>query len=358
MSMSDAEHREYVVSPDELVLVTGATGFIGPKVVESLVARGFRKIRCFARLSASASKVAPLCNRADGIELELFRGNLLSKEDCIAATQDAAVVIHLAAGRGEKSFPDAYMNSVVTTRNLLDACVRHRRIKRFVNVSSFAVYNNKDKTRGNLLDETCPLEGHPEIRGEAYCFAKTKQDELVAEFGEEHQLPYVIVRPGVVYGPGNLAITGRVGIGTFGLFLHLGGSNRIPFTYVDNCAEAIAVAGLQAGIDGEVFNIVDDDLPTSRQFLRRYKRHVRSFRSLYVPKFASYMLCFLWERYSEWSEGQLPSAFNRSRWNSLWKKTNYSNDKLKTRLGWRAEISTEEGMLRYFEACRAGDIHA
>ena len=33
-----------------------------------------------------------------------------------------------------------------------------------------------------------------------------------------------------------------VGIGTFGVFLHLGGSNTIPFTYVDNCAEAIVLA--------------------------------------------------------------------------------------------------------------------
>ena len=35
------------------------------------------------------------------------------------------------------------------------------------------------------------------------------------------------------------------GIDTFGVFLHLGGSNTIPFTYVDNCAEAIALAGLR-----------------------------------------------------------------------------------------------------------------
>ncbi len=356
--MSSSEQCSFIIDPDGLILVTGATGFIGQRVVKSLVALGFRNIRCFARVSASASKIAALRGLADGSDIELLRGNLLSSDDCNAAAKDAAIVIHLAAGRGEKSFPDAFMNSVVTTRNLLEACAKHGRVKRFVNVSSFAVYDNKAKIRGVPLDETCPVEGHPEVRGEAYCFAKTKQDELVSELGRELGIPYVMVRPGVVYGPGNLAITGRVGIGTFGLFLHLGGSNHIPFTYVDNCAEAIALAGLHPGIDGEAFNVVDDDLPSSRKFLRLYKRNVKAFPSVYVPKPASYMLCYLWERYSEWSEGQLPMAFNRSRWNSLWKKTEYSNDKLKTRLGWKPGISTEEGLQRYFEACRAGEAHA
>ena len=61
---------------------------------------------------------------------------------------------------------------------------------------------------------------------------------------------------------------GRVGIDTFGVFLHLGGSNQIPLTYVDNCADAIALAGLKPGIDGEVFNI-GGDTPVSLRELTK-----------------------------------------------------------------------------------------
>ena len=248
------------------------------------------------------------------------------------------------------------MNSVVTTRNLLDACVRSESLRRFVNISSFAVYSNINKRSGNLLDETCPMERRPDLRGEAYTFAKAKQEELVAEYGQKFGIPVVQVRPGAVYGPGNPGITGRVGIGTFGLFLHLGGGNRIPLTYVDNCADAIVLAGIKTGVSGEAFNVVDDDLPTSRQFLRLYKREVREFSSLYLPKFASYALCYLWEWYSTWSSGQLmPPAFNRRRWNSFWKSTRYSNLKLKAKLGWNPKVSTKEGLRRYMEACRTGD---
>jgi nucleoside-diphosphate-sugar epimerase len=250
------------------------------------------------------------------------------------------------------------MNSVVTTRNLLEASVRHACLRRFVSISSFAVYSNLDKARWRLLDESSPVEPRPELRGDAYCFAKVKQDEIVSEYGERFGIPYVIVRPGYVYGPGNEAIPGRVGIGTFGVFLHLGGANTIPLTFVDNCAEAVVRAGLKKGVDGQVFNVVDDDLPSSRRFLRLYKRNVRRFTSIYVPHAASYALCCLWEKYSHWSEGQLPPVFNRRGWHGYWKKTRYSNAKAKASLDWTPSVPTTEGLRRYFQSCRERARHA
>jgi nucleoside-diphosphate-sugar epimerase len=221
-----------------------------------------------------------------------------------------------------------------------------------VNVSSFAVYTNKNKPHGRLLDETCPVEEHPAGRGDAYCFAKVKQDEIVTQYGRKFGIPYVIVRPGYVYGPGNEGITGRVGINPFGLFLHLGGSNTIPLSYVDNCVEAIALAGLKPGVEGEIFNLVDDDLPSSRRFLRQFKKNVKPFPSIYIPHMASYLLCSLWERYSRWSKGQLPPVFNRRDWQATWKRTRYSNAKVKSSLGWKQKVPTAEGMRLHFEACR------
>jgi nucleoside-diphosphate-sugar epimerase len=347
------------IGPNEPILVTGGAGFIGSRVVQNLIDRGFRNVRCFAKASSDMSRIEALSGRLhDRARVDVIRGNLLSPDDCANAVKDAAVIFHLAAARGEKSFPDAFMNSVVTTRNLLEASLRHARLRRFVSISSFAVYANTHKSRWRRLDESCPVESHPELRGDAYCFAKAKQDELVMEYGKKFGVPYVIVRPGWVYGPGNENITGRVGIGTFGMFLHLGGSNAVPITFVDNCAEVIVRAGLTAGIDGQVFNVVDDDLPSSRRFLRLYKRNVRSFASLYVPHAVSYALCWLWETYSSWSEGQLPPAFNRRGWHAYWKKTRYSNEKAKALLGWTPQVTTDEGLQRYFQSCRVRGQHA
>ena len=66
-------------------------------------------------------------------------------------------MFHLAAGI-DKSFAGCFMNSVLTTRNLLDAAVSEKVLKRFVNVSSFAVYSTLGMKRGSLLDEGATLE--------------------------------------------------------------------------------------------------------------------------------------------------------------------------------------------------------
>jgi nucleoside-diphosphate-sugar epimerase len=351
--------KTFLVGPDDRILITGAGGFIGSQVVESLVDSGFRNLVCFVRPSSGLAGIERLIDRqAAGVRVEVIKGNLLSPEDCEAACRDVAVIYHLAAGTGEKSFPDAFMNSVVATRNLLDASLRYARLRRFVLVSSFTVYTNRGNPHWRRLDESCPIDPHPELRGDAYGFAKLKQEQLVAQYGRNAGIPYVVIRPGSVYGGNKTQITGRVGLSTFGVFVHLGGSNRIPFTYVENCADAIVLAGLVAGVDGEAFNVVDDDLPTSRHFLRQYKKNIRRFRSVYVPHALSHALCYLWEIYAKSSKGQLPSAFSRKRWHMEWKKTRYSNEKLKARLGWAPKVPTRDAMTRYFQSCRQGEQHA
>jgi nucleoside-diphosphate-sugar epimerase len=348
----------FIAGPDDRILVTGAAGFIGSRVLQDLLDRGQRNLVCLVRPTSDVSEIeAILRRRPSNARVDVVKGNLLSRQDCEAACKNTKIILHLAAGIGEKSYPDAFLNSVVATRNLLDASVKCAELRRFVLVSSFAVYSNCDKPDGRLLDESCPVEEYPALRGEAYCFAKVKQEEILCEYGRNYGVKYVIVRPGSVYGAKSSDITGRVGINTFGPYLHMGGSNTIPFTFVDNCANAIVLAGLVEGVEGEIFNVVDDDLPSSRQFLRLYKKNVKNFKSIYVPHLVSYGLCYLWEKYSNWSQGQLPPAFNRKRWHAEWKKTRYSNRKLKTKLGWMPRVSTADGLRRYAEACGRDTAH-
>jgi nucleoside-diphosphate-sugar epimerase len=339
------------VDKDDTLLVTGASGFIGSKVVRNLLTYGLNRIRCVVRTAGKTQSLEALKTEFGTNKLEIMTGNLLSRDVCAHATESVATVYHLAAGV-DKSFPGCFMNSVVTTRNLLDALLVKNTLKRFVNVSSLAVYSNEQLRRGDLLNESCIVEADLVQRFDAYAYGKAKQDELVREYGRTKGTPYVIVRPGIAFGPGKAKIPGRVGIDTFGVFLHLGLKNRVPLTYVDNCAEAIVLAGLMKGIEGQEINIIDDDLPRSSEFLRRYKEQVGWFTSIPVPYRVFYIFNYLWERYSVWSQGQLPPVFNRKSCAAYFKGNIYSNEKAKRLLTWHPRVGMSDGLDRFFNYAR------
>jgi nucleoside-diphosphate-sugar epimerase len=329
---------DYIAAKDERILVTGSNGFIGAKVVEILLEYGFSNLRCFVRPSSRLDRLVKTIARFDAAKhVEFVIGDLISTRDCQKAADHVSIIYHLAAGI-EKSFAGAFMNSALSTRNLIDAFLDLGKPKRLVNVSSFAVYSNIALKRGELLDETCSLEDATQERFDAYGFGKLKQEEVVRQYGTDRKLPYVVIRPGAVFGPGKRELSGRVGISTFGFFIHLGGSNQLPLTFVDNCAEAIALAGLTPGVDGETFNVVDDDLITSKELLSAYKRAVGSFFSVRVPYPLAYGFSSAWEKYSKWSKGQLPPVFNRRRCSAEWKGNRYPNRKLREQLGWRPRV--------------------
>ncbi len=337
-------NSDYIVSRDERILVTGSSGFIGAKVVEKLIECGFTNLRCFVRPSSNLSRLRYWLNNVDAeTKVEFVRGDLLSRDDCRAAAEGISIIYHLAAGM-EKSFAGAFMNSALATRNLMDGFLQFGKPKRFVNVSSFAVYSNLTLKRGALLDETCPLEDAPQERFDPYGFGKLKQEELVKEYGGKYELPYVILRPGYVFGPGKRELSGRVGNKTFGLFVQVSGAQSLPLTFVDNCAEAIVLAGLRHGIDGEVFNVVDDELMTAREFLKAYRNKAKSLRSIRLPYVVGYTMSLLWEKYSSWSKKQLPPVFNRRRCSAEWKSQRYSNQRLKERLGWKPRVPMNRAM--------------
>src|SRR2546425_9691835 len=121
-----------IISPRDQVLVTGSTGFLGSRVVASLLDHGFFNIRCLARPSSDLGRLEAVVNRHHAPGLNLIRGNLLSRQDCEKATSNVAVVYHLAAGTVEKSFAEAFMDSVITTPNLPDAVLQHGCLQRVV----------------------------------------------------------------------------------------------------------------------------------------------------------------------------------------------------------------------------------
>ena len=155
------------IHEDDTILVTGGNGFIGSRVVSTLLSYGFKRVRCLTRSTGKSGSLESVVKRCNQAGLEIVNGNLLSRKSCLIVAQGVSVVYHLAAGV-DKTFAGCFMNSAVTTRNILDAVAEEPKLKRFVNVSSMAVYSNGKMQRGELLDESCEVEADLVGRYEPY----------------------------------------------------------------------------------------------------------------------------------------------------------------------------------------------
>jgi nucleoside-diphosphate-sugar epimerase len=331
------------------LLVTGAAGFLGTAVVERLLARGYDDIRCNVRRRANIPALTALSRQYPNACLEYCIGNLKHRDDAARAVYGAQLIFHLAAGKNGPA-ADLFLDSVVASRNLLDAIGNHKQT-RIVLVSSFAVYGTAELSRGALVTEQTALERHPEWR-DPYSNAKLRQEELFWEYQLRRGFELVVLRPGVIYGPGGGHFSNRVGLTIGNWLLDLGGSNLLPLTYVTNCAEAVVFAGTHERAAGQIYNVHDDDLPTSREYLCAYKKYVKDVRSVALPYFGVRLLSRMLAKYHRYSKGQLPSIFTPYKVATVWAGNRFDNSKLHA-IGWRQLVPTAEGLRRSFAAFQA-----
>jgi nucleoside-diphosphate-sugar epimerase len=225
--------------------------------------------------------------------------------------------------------------------------VRPARPRRFVLVSSLGVHASGGLRAGDVLDEDCPLDPEPHLR-DAYTYSKLAQEQAARKACRAGGLPLVVIRPGVIYGPGRDCLSSRVGLRVGGLFVRMGGRQRLPYTFVDNCADALVLAGTVPGVAGEAFNIVDDNPPTGRELLRRYQAVVSPVHGVAVPGWAIGSLSLACEWYHRWSRGLVPAVITPYKSRALWNPLCYSNAKAKARLGWRPLVNFDQGLEQTF----------
>jgi nucleoside-diphosphate-sugar epimerase len=325
------------------VLLTGGGGFLGQRIAERLLARGVEALDVNFRQPSGHAVVERLRTAFPGAQVEAAPANLLDKDALARALSGIDCVVH-AAAQTRGGAADMIANSVVATRNLLEAA-GIAGVRRIVLVSSFSVYETESLPRGAMLTESTPTEPVGIDKG-GYAYSKIKQEQLFLETTARLGIEGVVLRPGVIYGPGGGGMSPRVGIAAMGCFFALGGGVLLPLTYVDNCADAIALATVGAPA-GSTYNVVDDDLPSCRRYLAEYRRHVRKLRVIRVPYWALMLGARVLVRYHRKSKGQLPAVFTPYLVRSMYRPLRYSNAALKT-LGWRPLVATADGLSRTF----------
>jgi nucleoside-diphosphate-sugar epimerase len=330
-------------------LITGANGFLGSALVKRLIVAGEPRPICLVRSGSKLDKLEAVRRELGDESFQVRTGSLASVREASQAIEGATTIYHLAAMLGGPP-SDMCLNTVVTSRNLLEAVVAQPTPPKVVLVSSFGVYGTAWLPAHSVINEETPLEPTPELR-DPYSQIKLRQERLFWDYRAQHNYPLVVLRPGAIYGPESYGLSARIGLQLPGVFLFLGGNNPLPLSYVDNCSDALIAAARSSAADGQVYNVHDDELPTCRQFLDRYVREVRPLRVVPVPYAMLFAGSHAVLRYHVASKGQLPAVFTPYKTRSSWKPMRFDNSKLHT-LGWRPLVSSEEAMRRTFESHR------
>jgi NAD dependent epimerase/dehydratase len=239
---------------DKKVLVTGAGGFMGSHLVESLVERG-ASVRAFVRYNSRGDPGMLRWTLPQTItRLELLGGDLRDAEAVRSAVEGCEFVFHLGA---LISIPYSYLHPVevaetnlIGTLNVLMAC-RNSSVERLIHTSTSEVYGTAQRTP---IDEAHPLHAQS-----PYSATKIGADKLAESFYCSYDLPVVTVRPFNTYGPRQSAraviptiVTQALGNQT----ICLGNLDaRRDFTYVEDTVNGFLCAATAQAVEGQTFNL-------------------------------------------------------------------------------------------------------
>ncbi|HWO73793.1 MAG TPA: SDR family NAD(P)-dependent oxidoreductase [Dehalococcoidia bacterium] len=251
-----------------LVLVTGATGFLGSHVAERLVQQG-AQVRVLTR---GRSRLTYL----DGLEAERVEGDLRDHESLARAVQGVDIVVHAAgltmgAALSEAEFHE--VNALATGR--LAKAAREAGVRRFVYVSSQAAQGPNHDGSSRAPDPPRPISA----------YGRSKLAGEYAALAERDPMSVAVLRPPVIYGERDRALLPLYRLAKLGIVPVYGsGKNRISVVHVQDAAEAIAAAALAPGPSGAVYTFSDGATHTWETLVEAFGRaYGRVPRLLRVP---------------------------------------------------------------------------
>lgn len=240
-----------------LVLVDGAAGFVGKRVVEEFLEAGFR-------VRATDLPKSDL-NYAEKLGAEVIKSNLLDIESLNKAVEGVDFVVHCAALFSLNSSPEIlHKVNVKGTENLLKAVIG-KRVKHFIHISSSDVYGTLLHLPGD--------EAHPQNPINDYAKSKKESEEVVWKYSKEHNIPVSVIRPSAIYGPGSVYIAGVfffwpifMRLIRLRIYPYIKGGSKLTFVHIDDIAGAIRfLLGREAAF-GQAFNLADTDFIYSASF--------------------------------------------------------------------------------------------
>jgi len=236
-------------TPKGKVLVTGATGFIGGKLVPLLQQAGYA-VRVLVRDPARASRLD---------DVELFPADLLDPASLAGIEEGIDVVVHGASMLG-KWGSDPGLLYELNARGAVELLkrFRDRPLERYIHLSAGGVTG---PLKARSVDES-----HPCMPATAYERTKYEAERAVLELSRELAIPLTVVRPTFTYGPGDPHKIALFRAVKRGRYVFIGGGESVNHpVFIDDLVRGILLA-IERGRVGEVY-IVGGERPVTKREL-------------------------------------------------------------------------------------------
>jgi nucleoside-diphosphate-sugar epimerase len=315
-----------------IVLVTGASGFVGSHIAEQLVAEG-HVVRCLVRNSSNKRFLQSLKG------VDLVYGAVEEYEKVEGAVKGVDAIIHAAGIVKARTAEEFRKVNVEGTKNLLEAAKKHApKLKRFVYVSSLEAVGPSANGDPVPHDQENPIT--------AYGRSKLEAEKLVR--AAKDILPVVILRPTGVYGPRDVEI--------FEVFKSVSrrvlpitgdGTAKLTFTYVVDCAKA-CIRAIEADIpSGNAYFITDGEVYVWKEALVHIENAIgkRAILRSGLPFGVFHVVAMGVEAYGRVTKKAV--MLTREKVNML--RQPYwvcSSEAAQTDLGWKPEVTWKDGTER------------
>ncbi len=314
------------------VLLTGASGFIGGRLRDVL-------------LDANVDVVAvrrpgsPPAKKGRSVEIAY---NDKAKLAQVIKSEKPDYVLHVAGATKGVAYEDFRQANVMPTQNLLEALrSEHPELKRFVHISSLASYGPSTSSRPHAeSNERRPIE--------FYGQSKLEAERVVENVG--NALPWTIIRPSGVYGPGDVDYLNLFREVERGRNVYFGNRKRwFSNIYVDDLVEAILDATTHEGAVGRGF-FVCDNTPLTWETFQGAMAEVsgRRVRTMDLPEFLV-SLAAVGGEFATLIDKQ-PRLFNRQKAKmgaaEAW---TCKSDSIRNTLGWTSRTSVNDGLRQSFD---------
>ena len=313
-----------------MILITGATGFLGSALVTELVKQK-QQVRILAR------DVQKACSQF-GEAITIIQGDITDPAQVQQAVDGVTVVYHLVGRLYHPGIPTElyHQTHVEGTRILLDACRRQQYLQRIVHCSTTGVHG--------VTGDTPATEDAPFAPTNPYEATKLESELLALKAHQEQGLPVSVVRPGLVYGPGDLHLLGFFALIQKGLFRVIdGGKALLHPVYIDDMTEVFQLCAERPEAIGRSYTIAGARPVTIRELATAIAHALgRELPPGNIPLWLAHLAAAIFAILPGFQGEHAPLTHSRVRF--LTQSRVYSIERARNELGYTPKVELEEGM--------------